>query len=147
MSRYRCTDIFTDFVHPSINASINNGDFPSFLNLANVIPVFKKDWKISKDNYRPITLLKNLSKAYKRILLKQIRRNTKGTFMDFFFKISMRLKKRLSTKQSLLALIEKWKSVVDKGKSFVTLLTNFSIIFDCLPHRLPIVNYIHMVSV
>ena len=67
--------------------------------------------------------------------------------MDFFFKISMRLKKRLSTKQSLLALIEKWKSVVDKGKSFVTLLTNFSIIFDCLPHRLPIVNYIHMVSV
>ena len=21
-------DIFTDFVHPSINASINNGDFP-----------------------------------------------------------------------------------------------------------------------
>ena len=43
LSRYRCTDIFTDFVHPLINASINNGDFPSFLNLANVIPVFKKD--------------------------------------------------------------------------------------------------------
>ena len=36
-------DIFTDFVHPSVNASINNGDFPSFLKLANVIPVFKKD--------------------------------------------------------------------------------------------------------
>ena len=36
-------DIFTDFFHPSINASINNGDFPSFLKLANVIPVFKKD--------------------------------------------------------------------------------------------------------
>ena len=32
-------DIFTDFVHLSINASINNGDFPSFLKLANVIPV------------------------------------------------------------------------------------------------------------
>ena len=32
-------DIFTDFIHPSINASISNGDFPSFLKLANVIPV------------------------------------------------------------------------------------------------------------
>ena len=73
-------DIFTDFIHPSINASINNGDFPSFLRLANVIPVFKKD------NYRPISILKNISKVYERILFKQI-----GTFMDnFFFKISMR---------------------------------------------------------
>ena len=33
-------DIFKGFIHPSINASINNGDFPSFLKLANVIPVF-----------------------------------------------------------------------------------------------------------
>ena len=33
-------DIFTDFVHPSINASINSDDFPSFLKLTNMIPVF-----------------------------------------------------------------------------------------------------------
>ena len=65
-------DIFTDFIHPSINASINNGDFPSFLKLANVIPLFKKDCKNSKDNYRPISILKNISKVYERILFKQI---------------------------------------------------------------------------
>ena len=41
-------DILTDFVHPSINASVSNGEFPSFLKLANVIPVFKKDSKNSK---------------------------------------------------------------------------------------------------
>ena len=35
-------DMFTDFIHPSTNASINNNDFPSFLKLRNVIPVFKK---------------------------------------------------------------------------------------------------------
>ena len=73
-------DIFTDFIHPSINASINNGDFPSFLKLANVIPVFKKDSKNSKDNYRPMSILKNISKVYERILFKQIE-----TFMDNFF--------------------------------------------------------------
>ena len=43
-------DIFKGFIHPSINASINNGDFPSFLKLANLILVFKKDCKNSKDN-------------------------------------------------------------------------------------------------
>ena len=36
-------DIFGDFIHPSINASINNGDFPSFLKLANVSSLFKND--------------------------------------------------------------------------------------------------------
>ena len=52
-------DIFIDFIYLSINASINNGDFPSFLRVANVIPVFKKDCKNSKDNYIPISILKN----------------------------------------------------------------------------------------
>ena len=33
-------NIFTYFVHLSINASINNGDFPSFLKLENVTSVF-----------------------------------------------------------------------------------------------------------
>ena len=72
-------DIFTDFVHPSSNASINNGDFPSFLKLPNMVSVFKKDSKISEDNYRQISILKDISKVYERILFKQI-----GTFMDIF---------------------------------------------------------------
>ena len=66
-------DIFTDFAHPSIDAYVNNGDFPSFLKLANVIAVFKKDWKNSKDNYRPICIFKNISKVCEKILFKQIR--------------------------------------------------------------------------
>ena len=63
-----------------LNVSINNGDFPSFLKLANVIPVFKKDCENVRENYRPISILKNISKVYYRILFKQI-----GTFMDSFF--------------------------------------------------------------
>ena len=35
-------DIFADFIHPAINASINKKEFPSFLKLVDVIPVFKK---------------------------------------------------------------------------------------------------------
>ena len=63
---------FTDFVHSSINFSINNGDFPSYLKLASVVPVFKNDSKNSKNNYRPISILKNISKVYGRVLFKQI---------------------------------------------------------------------------
>ena len=94
----------------------------SFLKLASVIPVFKKDSKNSKDNYRPISILKNISKVYERILFKQI-----GTFMDnFFSKFQCGFRKGYSAQQCLLALIEKWKSALDKGKSFGALLTDLS---------------------
>ena len=124
-------DIFTDFVHPSINASINNGDFPSFLKLENVIPVFKKDCKNSKDNYRPISILKNISKVYQRILFKII-----GTFMDNLFKkFQCGFRKCYSAQQCLLVLIEKWP-VVGKDKFFGALLNDLLNVFDCLPHEL-----------
>ena len=54
-------NIFADFIHPTINASINKNKFPSFLKLTDVIPVFKKGSKNSKHNYWPINILKNIS--------------------------------------------------------------------------------------
>ena len=51
-----------NLIHNSI-ASINNADFPSVLKFADVIPVFKKDCKNWKDNYRPISILKNISEV------------------------------------------------------------------------------------
>ena len=45
-------DIFPDFIHPAINASINQNEFSSFLKLVDVITVFKKGSKNSKHNYQ-----------------------------------------------------------------------------------------------
>ena len=56
-------DIFADFIHPVINTTINKNQFPSFLKLADVIPVFKKDSKNAEHNYQPISILKNISKV------------------------------------------------------------------------------------
>ena len=41
-----------------INSSISNGQFPTELKMADVIPTFKKDSTLDKANYRPISLLK-----------------------------------------------------------------------------------------
>ena len=35
-------NIFADCIHPAVNASINKNEFPSFLKLADVMPVFKQ---------------------------------------------------------------------------------------------------------
>ena len=60
-----------------------------------------------------------------------------GQYMDpFFSKFQCGFRKGFSTQQCLIAFIEKWKSAVDKGKSFGALLTDLSKVFDCLPHEL-----------
>ena len=45
-------------------------------------------------------------------------------------------RKGYNTQYCLLAMLEKWKSSVDKGSSFGALLTDLSKAFDCLSHKL-----------
>ena len=44
-------------------------------------------------------------------------------------------KKGCRTQYSVLAMLDKWKSLVDKGSSFGALLTDLSKAFDCLLHE------------
>ena len=50
-----------------------------------------------------------------------------GDFMEnYFSKFQCGFRKGYSTQQCLIALIGKWKSATDKGKSFGALLTDLS---------------------
>ena len=42
--------------------------FPDFMKLASVCPIFKKNDKTKCENYRPISLLSNLSKTFERVM-------------------------------------------------------------------------------
>ena len=129
-------DIFAGFIHPAITTTINKNEFASFLKLADVRPVLKKSSKNSKDNYRPISILKSISKVYERVIFKQI------DFMkNCFSKFQCGFWKGYHMQQCLIALIEKSKSATDKGKSFQALLTDLSIVFDCLPHEMLIAKW------
>ena len=55
---------------------------------------------------------------------------------NFFSKFQCGFSKGYSTQECLLALTEKWKFAVDKGKSFGALLTDLSKPFDRFPHEL-----------
>ena len=50
-----------------INMPIDNDCYPDDLKFAEVSPVFKK-----KDDFRPVNALSHVSKAFERIMLKQI---------------------------------------------------------------------------
>ena len=66
------SDISGDFIFSNFNCCINTSSSPSLLKRADITPVHKKDSKSEKNNYRPISILSNISKVYERIMFKQM---------------------------------------------------------------------------
>ena len=106
--------------------------FPTSLKLANITPVYKKGSKNSKENYRPVSILPNISKIYERCLFKPI----SNYFENIFSKFQCGFRQGLSAQYCLISMIEKWKKSVDKGKAFAALLTVLSKACGCLSHDL-----------
>ena len=64
------SDIFGDFVYSNLNCFINTSIHSSLLKTADITPTHKKDSKSEKNNYRPVSILSNISKVYERIMFK-----------------------------------------------------------------------------
>ena len=126
------SDIFGEFILSNINSCIDQSTFPSSLKLANIIPVHKKDSKSLKENYRPVSILSNISKIYERCLYDQI----ETFFGNILSKYQCGFRKGYNAQHCLIVLIEKWKKSVDNGGAFGALLTDLSKAFDCLSHEL-----------
>ena len=91
-----------------------------------ITPAYKKGTKTSKENYRPVSILLNISKSYKQLMFKQISKY----FEPILSKIQRGFRKGFSAQHCLLSMLEKWKMPVDNKKPFVALLTDLSKAFD-----------------
>ena len=92
--------------------------FTEQLKYADVKPVFKKDSRNDKINYRPVSILSNISEIYERLLYKQV----EIYFESILSRYLCGFRKGFSVLTTLLPVIEKW------GKSLDS--------FDCLAHDL-----------
>ena len=126
------SDIFGDFIFENCNNCISSFVFPSYLKNAIITPAHKKGPKTSKDNYRPVSILSNISKIYERLMFKQI----SEYFEPISSKFQCGFRTGYSAQHCLLAMLERWKSAVDNKKTFGALLTELSKAFDCLSHDL-----------
>ncbi len=54
-------------LHYLVNYSIKTSSFPSELKYAEVTPVFKKNDRLNKENYRPVSILPCLSKLFESV--------------------------------------------------------------------------------
>ena len=103
---------------------------------ADVKPVFKKDSQTDKKNYRPISILPNVSKIHERCINKQL----EEYFQALLSKNQCSFREGYSVINALLEMIEKCRKYLDAGGGFGALLTDLSKTFDCLPHELLIVK-------
>ena len=79
----RKTDIFGDLIFENFKNSVFYSIFPSPMKNAIITPVCKKGTKTSKDNYRPVSILSNISKFYERLMFKQISEYFEPTLSKF----------------------------------------------------------------
>ena len=125
-----------DIIGPKIvidfNSSIKTGIFPQNQKLADISPIFKKDLKLFKENYRPVSILPALSKISEKLMLYQMNdymRDKLSVYLCGF-------RKGMSAQNCVLLLVEKWRKSLDKTGKCGVLLTDLSKAFDCLVHDL-----------
>ena len=115
-----------------INDNVSNNRFSENAKNANVPPIFKKDDRSSKLNYRPVSLLNIFSK----ILERWTKDKMEPFVNEILSKFISAYRKNYSSNHVLLRLLEEWKKQLD-GKNFVgAVLMDLSKAFDCVPHDL-----------
>ena len=98
-------DIFSQVIAKYFNDTVNTSEFPAAIKLADVIPVFEKNERSIKENYRPVRILPIFSKIFEKILYDQI----SAYFANILSKNQCGFRKAYSSQHYLVAMIEKLK--------------------------------------
>ena len=96
-------DLCSYFISASFNNAVNNGVFPNELKQADIKPIYKKESRNEKENYRPVSILPNLSKIFERCIYDQL----KDHLDKLLSKYQCGFRKGFSTQHCLLAMIKK----------------------------------------
>ena len=85
-----------------------------------VIPVHKKEIKSDKVNYRPVSILPNLSKIYEKLVYQQLYEH----FNSILSPKQCGFRKGYSGQHCLMVMLEKFKELRDKGEEFGAFFKN-----------------------
>ena len=100
------------------------------MELANIVPIFKKNDMLNKMNYRYISILSCISKIFEKLLISQLR-----MYFDIFSQYLSCYRASYGCQDVLFNFIKICKKALDDGNACMALLTNLSKAFDCLPYR------------
>lgn len=107
-----------------INFSLFSGKYPMNWKMANVIPLFKKENRQLKLNYRPVSLLVSLSKVCEKLVFIDVYKFLENT--GFFYPFQCGFRPGDSTVMQLVYIVHKftklWKKVMEYERYFLIFL-------------------------
>ena len=117
-----------------INLSFSTGLFPKILKQAKIIPIFKKGDQQDCNNYRPISLLSNISKIIEKLVHRQLYGLLE--FNNFLYTNQFGFRNPHSTNHALITITEKIKKAIDDGKITCGVFLDLLKAFDTVDHEI-----------
>ena len=125
-------DLISYFVYNNFNNALSSLQYPNGLKYADATPVFKKDDKSGKSNYRAISILPNHGKVYERIMQNQIY----PYLNKIFSKYQCGFREKFTSQHCLIAMIKKMVSVSRFGRAGSCSSIYLSKAFHCIDREL-----------
>ena len=127
-------DIIASPLAELINKSFQSGIFPDIFKIAKVIPIFKSESRVLCNNYRPISLLSNISKLIEKLMYKQV-----YSFLEqqnCFYNAEFGFCLSLSTNNALISITENIQSQLDQNKFCAGVFVDLKKAFDTVDHEI-----------
>ena len=124
-----------------INQSLNQGKFPTILKIAKVIPIPKREDKSECDNYRPISLVSNISKHIEKTVHERL-----YSFLEkeqLLFEGQFGFRNNQSTTDALIDITERIRNACDKGLYACGAFLDFKKAFDTVNHDILFCKHAH----
>ena len=134
---YQLTNWKTNsFVLPlklAINQSFAEGKFPDLLKITKVCPVFKKGEKNLRENYRPISLLANLSKIFEHAMHTRLYAFLED--FDAFYDLQYGFRNKNSTDHAFWSIVKEIREYLDSWKFSCGVFVDLEKAFDTVNHK------------
>ena len=116
------------------NLSLDSGVFPKKMKIAIVIPVYKKHDSLDCNNYRPISLLTNISKIFEKLIRDRLSKFLEESKCLFSKQFGFRYKH--STTHALIDLTETIRKAIDDDEFACGVFLDFKKAFDSVNHKI-----------
>ena len=111
-----------------------NNTFPDFFKICRIIPIHKKDSKLTVSNYKPISLLSNINKILEKIIFKRLYSFLEKSKCIYDFQFGFR--QGHSTNHALLSMTQQIRDIIDKGDVAIGVFVDFQKAFDTVNHSI-----------